>query len=132
MAIGRGTGTELKPVENDMKGMAVLLVNPRIPLPTGPVFKGWDGEDRGALPKGTAREIAQNGRNDLRSPAIELCPAIADVLERLGQTDPWMCEMSGSGATCFALYESAEHRDRAARVLKEREPQWWQMSGILR
>lgn len=132
MAIGRGTGTELYPVENDMAGMAVLLVNPRIPLPTGPVFAGWDGEDRGPLPPGSAREIARAGRNDLRAPAIALCPQIADVLERLGQTEPWMAEMSGSGATCFALYESAEHRDRAARVLAELEPQWWQMVGNLR
>ncbi|NVE93914.1 4-(cytidine 5'-diphospho)-2-C-methyl-D-erythritol kinase [Altererythrobacter lutimaris] len=136
MAIGTGTGTDLAPVENDMAGMALLLVNPRIPLPTGPVFKAWakdgKGEDLGALPKGTAREIARNGRNDLRAPAVELCPAIADVLGSLNQTDPWMCEMSGSGATCFALYESAEHRDRASRVLAELEPQWWQMVGSLK
>lgn len=132
MAIGRGTGTELEPVTNDMAGMAVLLVNPRIPLPTGPVFQAWDGEDRGPLPQGSARDIAQAGRNDLRQPAIEICPQIADVLERLGQTEPWMAEMSGSGATCFALYESTEHRDRAARVIAELEPQWWQMVGLLR
>ncbi len=132
MAIGRGTGTELEPVTNDMAGMAVLLVNPRIPLPTGPVFQAWDGEDRGPLPQGSARDIAQAGRNDLRKPAIEICPQIADVLERLGQTEPWMAEMSGSGATCFALYESTEHRDRAARVLAELEPHWWQMVGLLR
>lgn len=132
MAIGRGTGTELEPVENDMAGMAVLLVNPRIPLPTGPVFKAWDGKDRGALPSGSAREIARNGRNDLRTPAIGICPQIAEVLERLSQTDPWMSEMSGSGATCFAIYESIEHRDRASRVIAELEPRWWQMAGLLR
>lgn len=132
MAIGRGTGTELEPVENDMAGMAVLLANPRIPLPTGPVFKAWDGADRGPLPQGSARDIARSGRNDLRQPAIEICPQIADVLERLRQTEPWMAEMSGSGATCFALYESAEHRNRAARVLAEMEPNWWQMVGLLR
>ena len=136
MAIGRGTGTDLEPVENDMAGMAVLLVNPRIPLPTGPVFAAWanmgDGEDRGPLPDGPASNIARNGRNDLRDPAVRLCPQIADVLDSLNNTDPWMCEMSGSGATCFALYKSAEHRDRAARVLAELEPHWWQMVGSLR
>ena len=132
MAIGRGTGTELEPVKSDMAGMAALLVNPRIPLPTGPVFAAWDGEDRGALPTGSAREIARNGRNDLRIPALELCPQIADVLDSLSQTDPWMYEMSGSGATCFALYDSLEHRDRASRVLEEMQPLWWQMSGQLR
>ena len=50
--IGRGTGTELERVENDMAGMAVLLVNPRVALATGPVFAAWDGVDRGPLPAG--------------------------------------------------------------------------------
>jgi 4-diphosphocytidyl-2-C-methyl-D-erythritol kinase len=132
MAIGRGTGTELEPVENDLAEMAVLLVNPRVPLATGPVFAGWDGVDRGPLPDGPASEIAREGRNDLEKPAIEQCPVIADVLERLDDTDPWMSAMSGSGATCFGLYETAEHRDRAAAILAEQDPDWWQMSGRLR
>ncbi|MFL0356451.1 4-(cytidine 5'-diphospho)-2-C-methyl-D-erythritol kinase [Erythrobacter sp. GH1-10] len=132
MAIGRGTGTELEAVENDMAGMAVLLVNPRIPLPTAPVFKAWAGEDRGALPTGTAREIAQNGRNDLREPAIEICPQIADILEELSREEPFQFEMSGSGATCFALYEQTAARDEAARRIAGAHPEWWQMTGKLR
>ena len=131
-AIGRGTGTELETVENDLAGTPVLLVNPRIGVPTGPVFKAWDGEDRGALPGGSAREISQAGRNDLRKPAIEICPPIADVLDALAGTDPWMHEMSGSGATCFALYETAEKRDKASKLLASQEPAWWQMVGKLR
>ena len=130
--IGRGTGTELQPVENDLAGMPVLLVNPRVAMPTGPVFKAWDGEDRGPLPEGPVSEIARKGRNDLRPPAITLQPVIAEVLESLNDTDPWMVEMSGSGATCFALYEKPEQRDRAAQVLAELEPGWWQLSGALR
>lgn len=132
MALGRGTGTQLEPVENDMTGMAVLLVNPRVPVPTGPVFEGWDGVDRGAMPRGSAREIASRGRNDLRDPAIAICPVIADVLSALAATDPWMAEMSGSGATCFALYETAEIRDRAAQKLSSDHSDWWQMKGFLR
>ncbi|WFL77203.1 4-(cytidine 5'-diphospho)-2-C-methyl-D-erythritol kinase [Altererythrobacter arenosus] len=136
MAIGRGTGTELEPVENDMAGMAVLLVNPRQPVPTGPVFKAWasvgDGADRGPLPDGPASQITREGRNDLQAPAVTICPAIADVLESLNDTDPWHVAMSGSGATCFALYESAAQRDKAAGILSELEPQWWQMVGSLR
>ena len=132
MAIGRGTGTKLEPVENDMAGMAVLLVNPRVALPTGPVFKAWDGVDRGALSLGSARIIAREGRNDLRDPAIAICPQIADVLEALEATDPWMHEMSGSGATCFALYETAEIRDSAAQKLASDHSAWWQMKGFLR
>ncbi|MGX7952678.1 4-(cytidine 5'-diphospho)-2-C-methyl-D-erythritol kinase [Tsuneonella sp. HG249] len=132
MAIGRGTGTELEPVENDLTGMAVLLVNPRVPLETGPVFAGWDGVDRGALPSGPASKIASKGRNDLEKPAIELCPVIADVLEGLNDTDPWMSAMSGSGATCFGLYKTEAQRDRAAAIFGELNPEWWQMSGKLR
>lgn len=132
MAIGRGTGTDLEPVENDMHGMAVLLVNPRQAVATGPVYAAWDGIDRGALPMGTAREISKVGRNDLRAPAIGICAEIADVLDALGSTDPWMHEMSGSGATCFALYESAETRDKAAQKLASGHSGWWQMKGFLR
>ncbi|MEE4200449.1 4-(cytidine 5'-diphospho)-2-C-methyl-D-erythritol kinase [Erythrobacter sp.] len=132
LAIGRGTGTQLEPIENDMTGMAVLLVNPRTALATGPVFGAWDGQDRGGLPEGSARQIAREGRNDLRAPAIARCPAIADILSALGETDPWICEMSGSGATCFALYESDEARDRAAEAIAQAEQNWWMMMGKLR
>lgn len=130
--IGRGVGEMREEVENDLAGMAVLLLNPRVPLSTGPVFKAWDGNDRGALPEGSARQIAQQGRNDLRAPAIEICPQIADVLDRLEQTGPWMAEMSGAGATCFALYDDISARDHAAETLARLEPDWWQMLGALR
>lgn len=132
MALGRGTGTELEPLENDLAGMAVLLVNPRIPLSTGPVFKAWDGQDRGALPSGPASIIAREGRNDLEAPALSLCPAIGDVLQALQHTNPWLARMSGSGATCFALYDDAEARDEAAQNIADREPEWWRMVGNLR
>ena len=132
MAIGQGTGTALEPVDNDLAGMAVLLVNPRLALATGPVFAAWDGVDRGPLPEGPASRIAREGRNDLEKPAIELCPVIADVLEGLNGTDPWMSAMSGSGATCFALYMTEDQRDRAAAIVADLKPAWWQMSGRLR
>lgn len=132
MHIGLGVGDERREVVNDMAGMAVLLVNPRVPLSTGAVFKAWNGKDLGPLPMGSASEISRNSRNDLRPAAVELCPPIVHVLEALKDTDSWMCEMSGSGATCFALYEDVAHRDRAAQVIAESEPQWWQMKGQLR
>jgi 4-diphosphocytidyl-2-C-methyl-D-erythritol kinase len=132
MAIGRGTGTALEPVENDMAGMPVLLVNPRVAVPTGPVFAGWDGKDRGPLPEGSSSAIARKGRNDLQLAAVAICPQIADVLEALKDTDPWLCGMSGSGATGFAIYENPEHRDKAAGIFAEFEPGWWQMAGALR
>lgn len=131
-AIGRGTGTELQSVENDLVGMPVILVNPRVPLSTGAVFKAWDQADHGPLPTGTAREIAVAGRNDLDTPAFALCPVIPEVLEELATDSPWLVRMSGSGATCFALYDTLEARDAAARRLAQARPDWWQLSGTLR
>ena len=131
--IGLGTGTEQLAVEDDLAGTPVLLVNPRVPLSTGPVFKAWastgDGMDRGPLPKGPASRIAREGRNDLEAPAISLCPVIAEVLAALQATNPWLARMSGSGATCFALYDTLEARDAAAAAMPK---DWWTMAGRLR
>ncbi len=127
--IGLGTGTEQREVEDDLAGTPVLLVNPRVPLSTGPVFKAWDGADLGPLPEGPASKIAREGRNDLEAPAISLCPVIAEVLAALQATDPWLARMSGSGATCFALYDTPEARDAAAAAMPQ---EWWTMAGRLR
>lgn len=132
MAIGRGTGTQLERVENDLLGMPVLLVNPRVALSTGPVFKAWDQQDRGGLPTGSARTIAIEGRNDLTEPAMQLCAEVAQVLAELSLDDPWLVRMSGSGATCFALYENEAARDLAQARIKLQCPNWWQLSGKLR
>ena len=132
MAVGRGVGEELAPLENDLAGTPVLLVNPRIALSTGPVFGAWDGFDRGPMPQGNASDIALNGRNDLEAPAISICPVIADVLAALDATTPMLARMSGSGATCFALYENTELRDAAERAIALRQPGWWRMASVLR
>ncbi len=130
--IGRGTGTALTPVDNDLAQTAVLLINPRVRLATGPVFAAWDGVDRGPLPEGPVSAIAREGRNDLETPAIGLCPTIAEMLDWLRGTPAFCVRMSGSGATCFALY-----RDDAALLgvvdqLKAERPEWWHMAGRLR
>jgi 4-diphosphocytidyl-2-C-methyl-D-erythritol kinase len=130
--IGRGTGTELAPGPDDLAGCPVLLVNPRVPLATGPVFKGWDGVDRGPMPEGTAREIALAGRNDLQMSAVNICPQVTDVLGELQADAPWAVRLSGSGATCFALYDDAGARDAAAARIALARPQWWQLAGALR
>ena len=131
--IGRGTGTELEKLEDDsLAGTPVLLVNPRIPLATGPVFAGWDGTDRGALPEGSAREIALAGRNDLEAPAVALVPQISDVLRALDGTGAWLTRMSGSGATCFALFATAAECTDAVTSLRAAHPHWWLMEGKLR
>jgi 4-diphosphocytidyl-2-C-methyl-D-erythritol kinase len=130
--IGRGTGTELAPGPLDLAGCPVLLINPRVPLSTGPVFKAWNGLDLGPLPQGTARAIALMGRNDLEAPALALCPAVGEVLDELRADAPWCARMSGSGATCFALYDDVAARDAAAARIAAARPGWWQLAGALR
>ena len=131
--VGTGTGTDLTPIINDVSGLACVLVNPLVPLPTGPVFAQWDGIDRGPMPTGSAREIMLEGRNDLEASAISLCPAIGEVLSVLRETKPLVARMSGSGASCFAIYESYD--DAAAHGFHIREhlhQDWWTMDGRLR
>ena len=120
----KGRGIDLEPVDLGLAGTPVLLVNPRVPLSTGAVFAAWDGVDRGPL--GDWRE----GRNDLEAPAIKLVPQIADVLEWLrGQPGATFVRMSGSGATCFALFDSIEARDAAASACPAH---WWHLATRLR
>jgi 4-diphosphocytidyl-2-C-methyl-D-erythritol kinase len=131
--IGRGTGTELLPVQNDVRGLACIIVNPNIPLATGPVFKAWAGHDLGPMPEGSAREIMLAGRNDLEEPAIGLCPAISEVLNYLRKTRPVVARMSGSGASCFAIYEDFDEAvSITTRLRKYDRPDWWAMCGRLR
>ena len=54
------------------------------------------------------------------------------VLAELGGTSPILARMSGSGATCFALYESVAARDAAASQIGKLHTGWWQMKGLLR
>lgn len=129
MCLGRGTGTELSSVDNDLGGTPVLLVNPRVPLATGPVFAAWDGTDHGPLPSGPASRIALEGRNDLERAAVAIVPQIAGVLGALEDSGATLARMSGSGATCFALYPNEAARDAAGNALP---PSWWRMTGKLR
>ncbi|MXO67631.1 4-(cytidine 5'-diphospho)-2-C-methyl-D-erythritol kinase [Altererythrobacter marinus] len=132
--IGRGTGTELEPVENDLAGTPVLLLNPRVPVPTGPVFAAWDGVDPGPLSGRTAREIAESNGNDLERIVFErLC--VEEALfawNALADSGGFLTRMSGSGATSFALYDTAGARDEAAARIAAAHPGWWQMKGALR
>ena len=131
-AIGLGTGIELQCADDSLAGTPVLLLNPRVPLSTGSVFARWSGVDLGPLPAGDARQIALAGRNDLEEPAIALCNVVADVLAGLRSTRAWLARMSGSGATCFALFNSIADRDAAAETIALTHAEWWQLRGCLR
>jgi 4-diphosphocytidyl-2-C-methyl-D-erythritol kinase len=134
MAIGRERGDELEPVEGEeLSGTPLLLVNPRVPVSTAAVFARWDGVDRGPLPAGGMMDVARLGRNDLEDPASAVAPAILDVLDVLGRTaEPMVTRMSGSGASCFALYGSEEDRNRAAKDIAAEHSGWWLLASRLR
>jgi len=126
---GSGVGEQLRVLDtDDLRGMPVLLVNPRVACPTGPVFRAWDGIDRGPLDPAQWLEA----RNDLQAPACALVPEIAAVLDVLATTGARLVRMSGSGATCFALYGDVPARDRAAAQVSALRPDWWQLAGALR
>jgi 4-diphosphocytidyl-2-C-methyl-D-erythritol kinase len=126
---GSGVGEQLHSVDIDVEGMPILLVNPLVACPTGPVFGGWDRIDRGALLPALWRE----GRNDLQAPALALVPRIADVLEALADLPGvTLSRMSGSGATCFALFEDADARDAAEKKIGSAYPDWWTLGSLLR
>lgn len=128
-AVGSGRGEQLRAIEG-MPGMPVLLVNPGVAVSTAAVFALWDGEDRGALPGGDAMAIAKDGHNDLQPPALALAPIIADVLDAL-TPDAVLTRMSGSGATCFALYSDVVTRDAAAQRISANHPDWWTLATTL-
>lgn len=123
---GEGVGEALSPVDS-VTGTPVLLVNPRLRLSTGAVFRAWDRIDNGPLGDWRA------GRNDLEAPARELVPEIAALTGWLaGCHDVTLARMSGSGATCFALFESVKARQRAAHEVATALPGYWAMESVLR
>lgn len=124
-ARGEGKGDLLQPVEHaGLSGAPILLVNPRVPLSTGAVFRAWDGVDRGPL------DAWPEGRNDLQPAAIRLVPEIAQILDALKGAR--LARMSGSGATCFGLYDTEAERDAAAAKIAAAHPGWWTLATRLR
>ncbi len=110
----------------------VLLVNPRVEVPTGEVFARWDGHDRGALPTVPQWRDMAEARNDLSFAAVQLAPAIAEVRAALAnRAGARLVRMSGSGATCFAVFGSAAERDAAAGHLRAEHPDWWLLATRL-
>jgi 4-diphosphocytidyl-2-C-methyl-D-erythritol kinase len=119
-AIGHGRGDDLRAVEG-LVGKAVLLVNPAVAVSTARVFAGWDGADRGPI-----GDDPTAGRNDLTAPAIAAAPVIADVLAALeALPGAGLVRMSGSGATCFALFDAAEAARAGGAAIAAGHPGWW-------
>lgn len=124
-ARGEGRGDEIEPIHIEgLGGAPVLLINPGIALSTASVFAAWDGVDRGPL------RDWETGRNDLEPPASRLVPQIGDVLAALAGAR--IARMSGSGATCFGLFEEQAERDAAAAAIAAAHPAWWLLKTRLR
>lgn len=130
-AVGWGRGEAIEPM-GGVPRLPVLLVNPRVAVSTAQVFAGWDGVDRGGLDIGDPIAVARAGRNDLEAPARAVAPAIDDALALLGdQPGAILVRMSGSGATCFALFEDEPARDAASAAIWALRPDWWRLETAL-
>lgn len=129
-----GIGEGVSPVAG-LRSMAAVLINPRVPTPTGAVFKAFDSMTGENAPRDTPRPQltggdmtarTMDGRNDLEPPAIAAVPIINDVLRELSvQNGALIARMSGSGASCFALFERAAQAEVAAAKISETHLDWW-------
>lgn len=130
-AVGTGKGERLEPIDG-MSGVPVLLVNPGVAVSTAAVFKAWDGVDRGGIPDGSLKARAVAGRNDLEPAARAIAPVIDTVVARLASAPGvTLARMSGSGATCFALFESERACADAAAAIRAEQPRWWCLESAL-
>lgn len=128
-ALGRGRGERLAALP-PLPPLPVLLVNPGVPVSTAAVFARWDGIDRGGIAAGDPIASALAGRNDLEPPARALAPAIDAVLALLAAAQgARLARMSGSGATCFALFDDFGARSEAAAAAGGRG--WWCLETAL-
>jgi 4-diphosphocytidyl-2-C-methyl-D-erythritol kinase len=119
----------------------VLLANPGVELATAKVYAALNAEPCNpddnparALPQfeGSFERLIDYARsrgNDLEAPALKLAPAIGEVLALLRGFGPSLARLSGSGATCFALFDSDEARDAAADNVPR---EWWRLATSLR
>jgi 4-diphosphocytidyl-2-C-methyl-D-erythritol kinase len=142
-----GVGETLLPLS--LPVMPCVLVNPRVHVATRDVF-GALGLRNGELLVGATDvmratawpepgasvedwvEALAAGSNDLEAPAMRIQPVIGDVIAALSATDgAWLARMSGSGATCFAIFENTADAQRAAQKLQLDHPQWWVHAGVL-
>ena len=130
---GTGIGQDLALIPDDgLQGCTALLVNPLVPVSTARIFAAWDGIDRGALADGQVLPVARSGRNDLQKPATALVPILTDVFDLLDQCEPVMARMSGSGATCFALFDNVQAAERAEQRCRTALGEIWTMTGRFR
>ena len=139
----RGIG-ELLSSPLPLPALHAVLVNPRLPVPTGQVFAALAKARASRAPVSDCDPAARwlettaapavddllsvlaQSRNDLEAPALAICPAIGEVLAALrGSGDCRLARMSGSGGTCFGLFSNEATAHDAARTIQANQPYWW-------
>lgn len=134
----QGIGEQLEFVA--LPPLPAVLVNPRVPVSTPDVFRELTYQDNSPMPDllpdfHTPSDLIgwlAEQRNDLEAPAIRIAPVIAEVLSAISASDGCnLARMSGSGATCFGLYKTAEACNAAERDVRAQYPDWWIASGRL-
>ncbi|SFK84151.1 4-(cytidine 5'-diphospho)-2-C-methyl-D-erythritol kinase [Shimia haliotis] len=112
----------------------MILVNPRVDVPTPKVFKALPNKNNSAMPEAfpdwsqddVAVSWLAEQRNDLEAPAIAIEPVIGACLDELRLSRGCLlARMSGSGATCFGIFKTVALRDQALAQLRRDFPKWW-------
>jgi 4-diphosphocytidyl-2-C-methyl-D-erythritol kinase len=135
----QGVGEVLTPVPA-LPQMFVVLVNPGVGVATPAVFKALPRKDNSPMPavpkcEGAAEFAAwlAEQRNDLEAPAQVLAPVIGDVKAALAaQPGCLLAQMSGSGATCFGLFDTLDQAETARVAITQQRPEWWSAAGAIR
>lgn len=126
----QGIGEKITPLVN-LGQIPAVLINPLKPISTGAVFTEFDSVQRDVLPspnstKGSLLERALAGRNDLQSVSVKIAPVISTVLSKISeQKECQLSRMSGSGASCFGLFETEAAAKAAAESIGSSHPDWW-------
>ena len=128
----RGIGEDVTPLTN-WPDLAAILVNPGVGVSTPEVFRALRQKNNPACEEvpdqcktasGALAWLADQ-RNDLEAPARALVPQVGVVLDALRGQGAKLARMSGSGATCFGVFESGDNAQRVAAELQGAQPEWW-------
>ena len=133
----QGIGEKIMPVAT-LWNLPIVLVNPRVSVSTPQVFARLPSRENtglfGDVNFATADDLIAflgNQRNDMQSAAVKIAPEIDNVLGALGETTAEIVRMSGSGATCFAIYSGEDSATSAANHIAQTHPNWWVAQGRL-
>jgi len=123
----------------DFNEVPILIINPLVNCPTAQTFMRHNGvcKNKITLPDNFASvfdliNFLKSTDNDLYAPASSLVPEIGNVINALEtQGDSLLSRMTGSGASCFALYETHDKATQAKKEIEQENPDWWLATGWL-